>query len=313
VTLETAVVFLAAFCMMALAASAAVGAAVALGDRRLAHVAPAAQSRLLLVAALAPAGVVSSVVVALIVDATVLGCRVHLCLHPHGAGWPRFLTLVVAMAGTCGMLFDLGRVARRSCGATRLERALARISPQAADGVRILPIDEPEAFVLGILRPRIYVSRGLLEHAGAVDVRSVLEHEKAHVRRRDPLRRAIASLGLACHAPGIASLIRRRLARAQEMSADAEAARTAGASATAEALVRLARLRRTRPGLAAGALAAVGTDLEARVQALLSSEPRSTALGARTITAAAAALAGLALGGAHQLHTGFEALIALLR
>src|SRR4030095_4364615 len=86
VTLETAVVFLAAFCMMALAASAAVGAAVALGDRRLAHVAPAAQSRLLLVAALAPAGVVSSVVVALIVDATVLGCRVHLCLHPHGAG-----------------------------------------------------------------------------------------------------------------------------------------------------------------------------------------------------------------------------------
>ena len=43
-------------------------------------------------------------------------------------------------------------------------------------------------FVTGLLRPRIVVPRRLLEEAGDAAIRSILIHENAHRRRREPLR-----------------------------------------------------------------------------------------------------------------------------
>jgi hypothetical protein len=265
-------------------------------------------------AALAPLFVLATVFRAMTVDPTVFGCRVHLCFHDHGAGAPGLLAVLVATAGALGVFFDLGHSGRTSWHGRRLARALAKVSGEGADGVRVLPIDAPEAFVLGIFRPHVYVSRGLLEQVDAADLRAVLEHERAHVQRRDPLRRAIASVGLAFHAPGIAALIQRRLARAQEMSADAEAAHAVrDASETAGALVRLTRLRRAQPLLATGAFAAVGVDLEERVRALLADEPAGHGPRPATLVVGAFAVAALALANAHRVHTGFETLLSLLR
>jgi len=43
-------------------------------------------------------------------------------------------------------------------------------------------------FVTGLLRPRVVVPRRLLEEAGNTAIRSILIHEDAHRRRREPLR-----------------------------------------------------------------------------------------------------------------------------
>src|SRR5262249_17659102 len=139
-------------------------------------------------------------------------------------------------------------------------------------GCLVLPIEEPQAYVLGILKPRVYVSQGLLEQANEDDLASVLAHERAHAARRDPLRRLIASLGLVLHLPGIAHLLGRLLTRTQEMAADADAARVVGDRVrVAESLVRFARLR--GPSRAVAVEFGSG-DLEARVKELLDTHQR---------------------------------------
>src|SRR5262249_7219132 len=108
--------------------------------------------------------------------------------------------------------------------AANANRAFQGASAGAFAGCRVLPVEEPQAFVLGMLKPRVYLSRGLLATLHPDDLRLVLAHEKAHARRRDPLRRFVAAVGLLFHLPGIATMLNRRLARSQEITADAEAA-----------------------------------------------------------------------------------------
>lgn len=47
------------------------------------------------------------------------------------------------------------------------------------------------AFCGGMLRPRVYVSAGLLDMLSEEEFAAVLSHETAHARRRDPLRRLL--------------------------------------------------------------------------------------------------------------------------
>lgn len=52
----------------------------------------------------------------------------------------------------------------------------------------LLPNREPIAFTAGLLRPRVYLSRGLFRSLSLEEQNAVLVHELAHARRRDPLR-----------------------------------------------------------------------------------------------------------------------------
>lgn len=58
--------------------------------------------------------------------------------------------------------------------------------------VGCVPSKAVDAFCVGALRPRVYVTTGLLECLGTDELRAVLAHEAEHARRRDPLRRALA-------------------------------------------------------------------------------------------------------------------------
>lgn len=60
-------------------------------------------------------------------------------------------------------------------------------------GVNCVDSVTANAFCAGALRPRVYVTTGLLERLEAAELEAVLAHEAAHARRRDPLRRAVAS------------------------------------------------------------------------------------------------------------------------
>jgi beta-lactamase regulating signal transducer with metallopeptidase domain len=192
--------------------------------------------------------------------------------------------------------------------AIRLSLVLSGASYKAFMGCLVLPVEEPQAYVLGVLKPRVYVSQGLLKQTNEDDLASVLAHERAHAARRDPLRRLIASAGLVLHLPGIAHLLDRLLTRTQEMAADADAVRTVGDRVrVAEALVRFARLQGP---VRAAAMEFGSGDLEARVRELLDPHQRR-GLSAVALVGCSAALCLLALFAAHSLHYLAQALLRL--
>lgn len=88
-------------------------------------------------------------------------------------------------AGLAGMalytLVSYQRLSRRVKGAVRIDGNLYQ-------GAAI-----PTPFVLGVLRPRIYLPNALSRE----DIPYVIAHERAHIRRRDPLWKALG-FGLLC-------------------------------------------------------------------------------------------------------------------
>jgi Zn-dependent protease with chaperone function len=294
---------------VAFACSLLCAGALCLGRKRLGGLAPAAQSRVLLAVALAPALVSTALQAAMVFDLVVRRCDVHLCLLHGSAG---LSPLVAGLAVLLAM--RLGRRGWAALGALRHSRSIARtlegVASPGGAGSRIVPIDEPQAFVVGLFRPRMYLSQGLLRTTEPRDLESVMEHERSHIQRRDPLRRLIASLGLAFHLPGIASAIERRLAATQESAADADAARVLGdPPRIAEVLVKLARLRVARLPLAVGIL---GSDLEFRVRELLSPATRPDRPAPVFLIAVSTTGFAAALLVADPIHTAFESLVRLL-
>jgi Zn-dependent protease with chaperone function len=309
VTAGVSLALLSAVAAVAFACSLLCAAALFLSRRWLRGLAPAAQSRVLFAVALAPALVSAALLSAMVFDLAVRRCDVHRCLLHGSAG------LSPLVAGPALLLaIRFGRQGWAALDALRRSRVIARAlesvaSPGGAVS-RIVPVDEPQAFVIGLFRPRMYLSQGLLRTTDPRDLESVMEHERSHIRRRDPLRRLVASLGLAFHLPGVASAIDRRLAATQESAADAAAARALGdPPRIAEALVRLARLRVARPPLAVGVL---GSDLEFRVRELLSPATRPDRPAPMLLIAVATTLFAAALLVADPIHTAFESLVRLL-
>jgi Zn-dependent protease with chaperone function len=298
--------FIAAFSVVASLASVAVGAALLVGARRIGGLTPAARARVLLAMAAVPAFAGLICVSALLADTKLMGCHAHGCLRRGAAVSLPPLVLGLAIIAVVRVGATLARVTRN----LRLSAIVCRrLAAGRQDGPAVLPLSEPHAFVAGLFRPRVYVSEGLLVTYGAADLEVVLEHEQAHVRRRDPLRRLLASAMLAFHVPGIASWLSREIVCAQEMAADADAAAAVlDAPRVAEALVRMARLRLRRPALVTW----LDDHLEARVRVLLEGRTGSDGPAARTLVVAAAAALALGITSAEAIHRGAEALFRLL-
>jgi hypothetical protein len=155
---------------------------------------------------------------------------------------------VVLIVASCGICAHLGwKAARIYKGILRSHAAhldLRRIAePTAGDGL-LIPIEEPCAFVIGLVRPEVVVSRGLRASLSDTELEVVLAHERAHAGRRDPLRQLLASIGLLWHIPGIASHLDRKFRLCQELIADrAAVSNRADKQCVANTLVRYARLR----------------------------------------------------------------------
>jgi Zn-dependent protease with chaperone function len=290
-----------------LLASSLVGAALIAGRRRLARLEPSAQSRIALAAAVAPAFLGAVFVGGASYD-RVLSGPADFCLHLSDSA-PPSLILLLSVAILAGRVLTYGiQTIVVILRAVRLSLVLSGRSYKAFMGCLVLPVEEPQAYVLGILKPRVYVSQGLLEQTNDDDLAPVLAHERAHAARRDPLRRLIASAGLVLHLPGIAHLLNRLLTRTQEMAADADAAHTVGDRVrVAEALVRFARLQGP---VRAAAMEFGSGDLEARVRELLDPH-QCRGLSAVALVGCSAALCLLALFAAHGLHYLAQALLRL--
>ena len=199
--------------------------------------------------------------------------------------------LFVVLAGN-GIILGARSLSRQLAASRVLDRRVGALAvalpgevarPAAAAGLRgrVVLVDSPEwfSFAYGALRPRVVVSRGLLEGVSAEELRAVLEHERYHVRNLDPLKvlivRALPATFFFLPALGA---LRTRYIAGRELAADRRAVRACGRRPLVGALLKVVR------GPAWGELevaAAIGGPelLEVRVAQLESGrEPRVAAL-----------------------------------
>jgi Zn-dependent protease with chaperone function len=150
------------------------------------------------------------------------------------------LVLAIGSVGLAVMFLTARAVIRQVRASRRFERDLRRLGPlPGAVRAHVIDQDYPHAFCIGLLRPRIYVSRTALEILGEDEREAVLAHEAHHARRRDPLRlllsRALAD-GL-FFLPALRRLTERYAALAELAADEAAAGARGGRPALASALL----------------------------------------------------------------------------
>ena len=194
----------------------------------------------------------------------------------------------------------------RTAEALRPLRALPAVAPPAnlATVLRTLCLEgrttliacaAPVALCHGLLRPRLLLSTGALRGLSATEVEAVLRHERAHLRRRDPLRLVVArAVAAALPAVPLLGALAATLPAAQELAADRAVLAAMGADALAGALLKVG----DAGGALRGSLVAVGafSDAEwadARIGQLLGEPAPRLSPSPRTLLAAGATL-GLA-------------------
>jgi Zn-dependent protease with chaperone function len=216
----------------------------ALVRRPLARVEPTQRAVLLLALALLP--LIVAVLVVVLGFAPAVGgfmvnghCHPNTGCHPHvpslqasivEAVW--FGTLIVL--GSFAVLWCVGRRLRRSLGLTGALRELA--PAERGDRVSIVETDTRFAYCIGLLRPRIVVSSGLIARLTRPELEAVLAHERGHAARFDNLRQWLASVSLWPLPHALRRALLRDLAAANDESCDGRAAELAGRVAVAGAL-----------------------------------------------------------------------------
>lgn len=289
-------------------------------EKRIRRLAPEKQAKVLLIWALLPAfaglGAVFIVTTPSVLAATGLivdhclshgSHHHHLCLlHPGttpeipGAG--ALLALIAAGVILFGARQAWGEMQRR-----QTIKTLGTISRHhGRDRIRVLDTFQPFAATVGLVRPRVLLSRGLLDALSADQNAVVRAHEATHCRRRDPLRLALARLGAAMHVPATGRALFRALSLATEETADEGAAKAVGdRTRVAETLVRVVRLR---PRTAGGVGIADGM-LETRVRTLLEEPHRSAGRRQPWLPAVTSGLLAALLIASPQIHHGLETVL----
>lgn len=139
-------------------------------------------------------------------------------------------------------------VASRAVARIRRSGSLATIGGHA---VCVLETAEPLAFCAGLLAPRIVLSSGAIDRLGSDELASVIAHEAAHARRRDPLRLMIlTTLADALYFLPAARRMAARYATLAEIDADASACAKHGHAPLARALLAFSPETRHGVGLA---------------------------------------------------------------
>jgi Zn-dependent protease with chaperone function len=167
-----------------------------------------------------------------------------LCGQMTAAGCLGVAILVVVALGVVTWIV---RVAWLAATATRAVAGLPRLATPAAlvaatrrSGVGgLVCVDDPaaSAFCAGLLRPRVFVTSGMVAALADEELDAVLVHEAEHARRHDPLRRLAgrAAADVLVWLPLVGWWTSRRLEEA-ELAADRAAIERVGRTPLARAL-----------------------------------------------------------------------------
>jgi Zn-dependent protease with chaperone function len=116
----------------------------------------------------------------------------------------------------------------------------------AAVSIEVVPAASANAFCVGILRPRVLVTRGLLERLDEEEQRAAIIHELEHAAARGPLKVALARVVARTFfwLPALGDLLDRYILVA-ELEADRAAVKTTSRAALAGALLEVIDAPRT--------------------------------------------------------------------
>lgn len=267
------------------------------------------------------------------------GILTGLCLLPSVLGvlWPEFdhclthhghlhLCLVhppTSLGGSLGwgvnavfwgvVATGIVAVTRRALAAARSTQELscaARYEP--AVGAHLIASSLPFSAVVGLARQKIVLSTALADTLPPSLLRIVLAHETSHVRRHDGFWRLVVSLLSVAHLPVVRAQLLGDLALAAERACDEHAAQVSGDRlSVAQAILLVERMLSDRVPLLPLAPGFGGSDVPARIEALLEPPRRARPWVMRTVLVAAIG-APLALTPSGALHHWTETLLGLL-
>jgi Zn-dependent protease with chaperone function len=172
----------------------------------------------------------------------------HLCLAHASIGLTPLLVVWLVGVGVAASLCGV-RVVRRLIearhGFSFLE--LARVSTSTSD-VGVIESPHPFSITAGLVRPRIWLSTGLVAALTEEQLAVVEAHERAHLGRRDPLLRMLAGWLSLPILPSARRSILERLHLASEQACDEAAGIVVGDRVlVAETLLAVARLIGPKP------------------------------------------------------------------
>ena len=224
---------------------------------------------------------------------------------PESVGLP---LLALAVFSASGIALALYRAVASWLLTRRLTaRWLRQAEPMSVEAVGVpayrLRNTTPVLAVVGTLRPRLFIAEQVLDSLSPEEMGVALAHERAHLRARDTLKRAVVNL---CRSLvpliGAGRALDRAWAEEAERAADeyAASADAAGALDLAAALIKIARLMPAGVGnvVPAGAFLLEGADegVAGRVRRLTEmASTRSANAGRELLPAKVAVPAGLAL------------------
>ena len=290
---------LAAFFLFHAVLGLAISALTPVAVRFATRMAPVAGARVLLVLRLLPAGVALFLVTGLCTPS-------YFALEPKVASEPvGAACLAAALMGLTVWALSLARATRAMARSLRHIRHCRNVSrdmrlPGERMAAWVVDRSAPCVMLTGVLRPRLVISRNVVEALSAEQLSAVIRHERAHGISRDNLKRLLVLL-----APDMMPFVRgfrgieRGWARLAEWAADdrAAAGKTRRSLSLAAALVRVARLGSAAyvPALSTSLLSD-GSDLSERVNRLL--RPAVPVAGRGRREPILEASAGLLLAGA---------------
>ncbi len=237
----------------------------------------------------------------------------HLCFThlPKGTVNIVVLIAVVFVIGyaVARLLFALAGFIR----SRRIITALARTARKTSSDSFLLETNQVICFAGGLLRPRVFLSRGLLDTLTEAERAIVLAHERAHVRRRDALVGSLVRALSVAHLLSVARWLVREVELAAEQACDEEAALLVNDRlAVASAILTVERAAQSGAFRDLGDMAvAFGERAVARrVEALLAEPNATTSL--RRSALVFAAIAAMLLGASGELHHLTESVLFIL-
>jgi Zn-dependent protease with chaperone function len=238
----------------------------------------------------------------------------HLCfVHLPEVGIHLGLMLgLVAFASY--VVLRTGLAARGLLRAASVLGLLVRTGEQSRElGVTVIETTLPVCFAAGLLRPRVLLSRGLLEALTPEERAVVLAHERAHVRRHDALAGSIVRALAVVHLPSAGRWLIEEREIAAEQACDEEAAHTVqDRVSVAAAILKVERAARGAAphGLDWVAVAFGACAVERRVQGLLAEPAPQRSWRPLAVTAGLVLITVLVL--ADELHHFTESVLSFM-
>jgi len=205
-------------------------------------------------------------------------CLVHSHSHFCWFHQPQLVFTHISSIATFLLFIAIFKIAKsvvKHMNSMQKNRALMSFAKAQSDGSYRIDSDTAAAFTLGLLIPTIIVSQPLADALTDQELNIVMEHERAHQHRRDPLRLWLFQAALTVYFPSTRKALFSAMELAIEQEADIHAARVSNDPFdVADTLIKVSRfsISNNNNALQPHACAFNANNVEARIQLLVTSD-----------------------------------------